>query len=187
MYSPEIPSPAAPPRRGDISFQSDSSISIDLVSPVSNHVLASSSTPSPIPLALPHLQRLRHSPNLPHQQLAQIEGQLQSPYALQTGGLASARVGLGSPNLGFQTDWSQSPRGGHYPTPDQVLHEPVKRPNGLVDKVSGLPSPPGTNSDIALPPVGEKSLLMEVRFPLSGHNLPAYRLAVSADGRPLST
>ncbi|WWD17814.1 hypothetical protein CI109_102257 [Kwoniella shandongensis] len=85
-------------------------------------------------------------------------------------GFASVKVGLGSPKLEFgRRDWV----GGYHPHSgsDDSEHPGVpenehpdarsaggdkeatrKGANGLVDRVSGLPSPPGTESDIVIPP-----------------------------------
>ena len=76
--------------------------------------------------------------------------------------MASARVGLGSAKLDLGREWT----GGRHITEED---DAPGRRAGLVDRVSGLPSPPGTESDVALPNVnGESSLMSEVSDPDTG-------------------
>lgn len=85
-------------------------------------------------------------------------------------GIASARVGLGSPKLIFNRDWARGRRNrseeierasveeeaiaeeaAHFLAESAAERQREERGlNGLVDRVSGLPSPPRTESGIAL-------------------------------------
>lgn len=92
----------------------------------------------------------------------------------------TSRVGLGSPAIDFSPKWAAAFRQSHESPSTQQPPAPTAPPRdrassssspgktGMVlDRVSGLPSPPGTNSDIALPTpdldiTGVPSLMNEV-------------------------
>ncbi|KAK8865988.1 hypothetical protein IAR55_001138 [Kwoniella newhampshirensis] len=108
---------------------------------------------------------------------------------LMSTGFASVKVGLGSPKLDFgRRDWAggymtrrdgsnasdhsgmnggENGRGSPDHTPviieDRDGREEAftRLRNGMVDRISGLPSPPGTESDIAIPPSEAKAKLKE--------------------------
>ncbi|RXK42484.1 hypothetical protein M231_00038 [Tremella mesenterica] len=91
------------------------------------------------------------------------------PYLKLTPGFASARVGLGSPKLELPREWMTAPRKSsrspdREPQPDsastvQAEGKPVQ--STLVDRLSGLPSPPGTNSDVGAPSIKKARGLKE--------------------------
>ncbi|ORX35991.1 hypothetical protein BD324DRAFT_629791 [Kockovaella imperatae] len=83
---------------------------------------------------------------------------------LSGAGFPTARVGLGSPQLAGGTWSGRRVRGLSSGTESDGLPSSgtsSDRRKSVVSEVSGLPSPPGTNSDIALPNLGEPSLMME--------------------------
>ncbi|KAK6905774.1 hypothetical protein I203_106605 [Kwoniella mangroviensis CBS 8507] len=85
------------------------------------------------------------------------------PHLRMASGFASVHVGIGSPKLDFaRRDWpgsSHKRKEGSSSTEispevrqeDQIPAEHSKEGRDLVDRVSGLPSPPGTESGIAAP------------------------------------
>ncbi|WVQ82553.1 hypothetical protein IAT38_004682 [Cryptococcus sp. DSM 104549] len=114
-----------------------------------------------------------------------------SPHSHMAGGFASIHVGLGSPKLEFGRDWPGGSRREKSIGPETAEREKPahtsesstsslssvrskeKRGSGLVDRVSGLPSPPGTESDIALPAdksggVSSSSSATQTRAMMSG-------------------
>ncbi|WVF70515.1 hypothetical protein IAT40_005305 [Kwoniella sp. CBS 6097] len=92
-----------------------------------------------------------------------------SPHMRMGSGFA-VKVGIGSPKLDFgRRDWIGGPNKEGGPSADRSPTEPPieehkypaegkgkQKEKALVDRVSGLPSPPGTESDIA-PPSAESS------------------------------
>ncbi|WRT64206.1 uncharacterized protein IL334_001135 [Kwoniella shivajii] len=93
---------------------------------------------------------------------------LSSPHIRMTSGFAGLHVGIGSPKLDFgRRDWVGSNKSSTETSPEvkQEEHPNVdveqkdeaetRKENDLVDRISGLPSPPGTESDIA--PAGSAS------------------------------
>ncbi|WWC66346.1 uncharacterized protein I206_100247 [Kwoniella pini CBS 10737] len=94
-----------------------------------------------------------------------------SPHLRMSSGFASVNVGIGSPKLDFgRRDWpgnsyrrkegSSTENSPEVVQDGQVQQQPSY---GLVDKVSGLPSPPGTESDIAAPMNGKLSTTVPQR------------------------
>lgn len=74
-------------------------------------------------------------------------------------GFASVRVGLGSPGLSLNRDWSGKKRhSSDLPEEqDSALPSPVMPQIGM-NSSYGLPTPPGTDSDIAVPPPMSRSV-----------------------------
>ena len=72
----------------------------------------------------------------------------------KSSGFASVRVGLGSPNLTMKRTWTSSRIGeGRRTSVDRIegLPEESLISRNVVDQDSGLPTPPGTESDIGPP------------------------------------
>lgn len=86
---------------------------------------------------------------------AQDGGPTDSPAVQQlkrATGFASVRVGLGSPSLSMNRDWSSIQRKGSGGTSEHA-DLPIPGPSASkVETGSGFPTPPATESDIGQPP-----------------------------------
>lgn len=88
-----------------------------------------------------------------------VDGSGESPAVQQlqrATGFASVRVGLGSPGLALNRDWSGKRRHGSDPPEDRRPGQPSSPTMPQIPlpmESTGLPTPPGTDSDIA-PPMG---------------------------------
>lgn len=86
------------------------------------------------------------------------DGEATTPIIQQlkkSSGFASVRVGLGSPNLTMKRTWTSSRVGeGRRTSVDRIegLPEESLSSRNMVDQDSGLPTPPGTESDVGPPP-----------------------------------
>ena len=152
---PPVPrqNPSRPSLRSSISGQSDG------LSPSSVHTLSTLASPRPAgDYASPKPGQLDvEAPTTTTQYFERAASG--SPHLLFNTVFASARVGLGSPALELKRDWlghrrrsSDEPDHDHNSSPGTTLNGDTSiSPHKLVDPKSGLPSPPGSNSDIGPP------------------------------------
>lgn len=169
-HSQQMHNPAKPPRSG--SFQT-----------LSQTPVYTPTRDQPSSLRFPPEQSVSQSPpvvNLRQNHHQQLNTSPSSLSMLPTG-FASLHVGIGSPKLEFGRDWPgtgrrqrESSLGPEAVENDRLMRERAAQEQrrmeesgsggengergGYVDKVSGLPSPPGTESDIAPPVEANHSL-----------------------------
>jgi hypothetical protein len=166
---PPPPVPRQHPSRPTLRA-SFSGASVDATSP-------SSSSVSPVrPTAKPPSPSKETRSSRPNSSLLLGGAGPESPSMRLATGFASVRVGIGSPKLNFRSGGNRregsggsSSNSGSPKTeddgrfqdavsvPESTIHEESRRVNGVIDRVSGLPSPPGTESDIALPSYSGKA------------------------------